>query len=61
MSLYKNVGNLVSLADGCPLAPGEAKGLSAKQAEDPYNKRLIDEGKLIPVEEPKGKKEGGDK
>ena len=46
------------LASGRTIAPGETITLSAEEAEDPHNKRLLDEELLIPVQKPKrGQKE----
>lgn len=39
------------LADGRVLGPGEEAELDEEAVEDPHNQRLIEEGKLIPVEE----------
>lgn len=38
------------LADGRPLAPREFVELSTKEQREPHNARLIEEGKLIPLE-----------
>lgn len=45
------------LADGKVLAPGETVDLSAEQAKEPHNKRLIDEGALV---KPSAKKQSDD-
>jgi hypothetical protein len=61
MTTVKNVGALTDLADGSILAPGATKDVTAKSLGDPYNQRLIEEGRIAVVsEEPKAKK-GGDK
>lgn len=43
------------LASGRPLAPRELFTLTKKEQEDPHNKRLIEEGKILAVGD--GKKE----
>jgi hypothetical protein len=67
MTEFRNVGALTDLADGSILAPGEAKELDAEAQADPYNARLIEEGRIVDTtavieEEPKATtKKGGDK
>lgn len=44
------------LASGRPLRPGQRFKLTDKDAKDPHNKRLIDEGQLLKVPDKKGDK-----
>jgi hypothetical protein len=37
------------LASGAPIPDGDYFDLSAKEAEDPHNARLIAEGKILPA------------
>lgn len=63
MDDYRNVGrHAEDLADGRVLAPGEEASLSAEQARDEHNARLIEEGKLSKVARAKSDKnnDGGD-
>jgi hypothetical protein len=48
------------LANGRVLAPGEAVKLTDQDTQDDHNKRLIDEGRLIALDDgkSKSKKEG---
>jgi hypothetical protein len=41
------------LASGREGVPGETFDLSADEAKNPHNKRLLDGGNLIKIEEPK--------
>jgi hypothetical protein len=42
------------------LIPGETTELTADEAKDPTTKRLLDEGHIVEVKEPKQKKEDKD-
>lgn len=55
MQHYRNVGTHPELtAEGAELAPGESTEVIKKfDASNPQNKRLIDEGILLPIEETK--------
>lgn len=53
---YTNVGNLTDLADGRIAEPGQSVELSADQADDPHNKRLIESGQLVALQEVKATK-----
>jgi hypothetical protein len=47
------------LASGRAGVPGETFDLSAEEAKDPHNKRLLDEGHILAVEPKAKKKEDG--
>jgi hypothetical protein len=54
---YRYVGEVVGeLANGRPLAHGDIIDLSSKEAEEPHNQDMIDNGKLLAVQT--GKKSG---
>lgn len=40
------------LSSGRPLAPGEFFDLDQEEQDDEFNKRLIDEGQILPVPDP---------
>lgn len=62
---YRHVGtHPEDTAEGAVLAPGEStEDLKKFDPSDPRNKRLIDEGVIIPIEESKAATKGkeGDK
>lgn len=55
MRHYRHVGNHPEdTAEGAVLAPGEStEDLASFDPRDPHNKRLIDEGILLPIPEEK--------
>jgi hypothetical protein len=56
---YRNVSDHVEdLATGQTLGPGEAADLARKDLDEDHNKRLVEEGLLIPTDG-KQSKEGG--
>jgi hypothetical protein len=54
LKLYvPRTGSERNLASGRMLTPGETFDLSAEEAKDPHNQRLIEEGHLLKVEKKK--------
>jgi hypothetical protein len=41
------------LASGAPIPDGDFFEMTKEQANDPHNKRLIEEGKILPAQETK--------
>lgn len=62
MTEYRNVSDHVEdLASGQTLGPGEAVDLDKDAMKEDHNKRLIEEGSLIPTGNGEQNKEGGGK